>query len=69
MVHKRMDIARAYYTPKPRVIFYHLDETRLQDRNFSSAIARCFGIDKKVLLGKTSVDKVNIAQRMRWAST
>jgi hypothetical protein len=35
----------------------------------SSAIGRYCGIDEKVLLGKTSVDKVNIAQRMRWAST
>jgi hypothetical protein len=50
--------------------FFSATWTELGDKTeLSGLIARHCGIDEKVLLQKISVDRVNIAQRMRWAST
>jgi len=54
----------------PRTLrFYSRDWTDMGSRQMhSGAISRLCGIDERVLLGHLSVDSVNIAQRMRWAS-
>ena len=41
----------------------------MEDKDkLAKSIWRCFGIDEKILLGRVPVDKLSIAQRMRWGS-